>query len=50
MVKLNTRHFAVMGASVIGTANVIVQGSIEVTIAAVGVLSAAFIWDKIQNK
>ena len=49
MVKLNTRHFAVMGASVLGAANIIMQGSQEITIAAIGVLSAAFVWDKIKG-
>lgn len=49
MVKLNTRHFAIMGASIIGTANILAQGTQEITIAAIGILSGAFVWDKIKG-
>jgi len=47
--ELNTRHFAILGASGMGIANIISQGSSEITMASIGVLSAAFVWDKIQS-
>ncbi len=47
---LNTRHFAIIGASILGTANVLVNGDISITVAAVGVLTGAFIWDKKTSK
>jgi len=37
-----------MMAGAMGVANIATQGSQEVTIAAIGVCSAAFIWDKAQ--
>ena len=49
MVKLNSRHFAIMGASIMGTANIVFQGSAEITTAAIGVLAGAFVWDKVQS-
>ena len=47
--ELNTRHFAIIGASGMGIANIVSQGSQEITMASIGVLSAAFVWDKIQS-
>jgi hypothetical protein len=47
--NLNTRHFAVLGASAVAVANIVQSGSHEITLAAVGVLSAAFVWDKIEK-
>ena len=47
--KLNTRHLAILMAGSMGVANIITSGTEQVTIAAIGVLSAAFVWDKLQS-
>lgn len=47
--NLNTRHFAILGASAIGVANIATNGSIEVTTGAIGIMGLAFVWDKIEK-
>lgn len=47
--NLNTRHLAIIGASAIGTMNIAVQGSIEITTGALGIMGLAFAWDKIEK-
>ena len=47
--NLNTRHFAILGAAAIGVMNIAYQGTHDVTLAAIGIMGAAFTWDKIQN-
>jgi len=49
MTVLNTRHFAVLGATAVCITNIVYAGSQEITIAACGVLAASFAWDKIEK-
>ena len=47
--NLNSRHFAILGSTAIGVMNIAYQGSSEVTLAAIGIMSGAFVWDKIEK-
>ncbi len=49
MTVLNSRHFAILGATGVAITNIVYSGSQEITLAACGVLAAAFTWDKIEK-
>ena len=47
--QLNSRHLAILGASAIGVMNIAMQGTVEVTTGAIGIMGLAFAWDKIEK-
>jgi hypothetical protein len=45
----NSRHLAIIGAAAIGVTNIVMSGDQNITIGAIGVMGAAFTWDKIEK-
>ena len=47
--NLNSRHLAILGAAAIGVTNIIYSGDFNITVGVIGVMGAAFTWDKIEK-
>jgi hypothetical protein len=46
---LNTRHYAILGATALGITGMITNQSQEIITASIGLIGASFVWDKIEK-
>ena len=46
---INTRHFAIIGATALGITSMITNQSVEIITAIIGLIGASFVWDKIEK-
>ena len=46
---LKTRHFAIIGATVLGITGMITNQPVEIITSVIGLIGASFVWDKIEK-
>lgn len=47
--QLKTRHFAIMGSTIIGSLAIVFDAQPQIILASVSVLGGGFVWDKIEK-
>ena len=48
-IMLKTRHFAIIGATVLGSIAMFTNQPVEIITASLGLLGGSFLWDKIEK-
>ena len=49
MNNLKTRHYAIIGATVLGSIAMFTNQPVEIITASIGLLGGSFVWDKIEK-